>query len=188
LPQGEAARHQARIGAAVIDKDAYKAEEAAVAAKALEDYNGKWNEKVNGKPYADDFWGRFSGNYDLSRLNQDKNSAWSRFIDNPTEANKRYAQQIGALADDFYAHNSRLFDGYDAAGKELSGFDDLVTGTAASYLPQFLDQAAAMGTGAAAGGASAWAVPVIGPALGMQAGAIAGSGLYSYNQMRKGGL
>ncbi|HWQ51387.1 MAG TPA: colicin D domain-containing protein [Terriglobales bacterium] len=175
---------QARIGATVTDKDTYEAEEAAVAAKKSKSYNDIWNEKVTGQPYANDFWGRLAGNYDLSRLNQDENDAWSRYIDDPTEANRAYAGQIGRLADELYANSEYIFDDYDAAGNERSYFDREVAAAAAAYLPQFLDQIAAMGTGAAAGGAGGWAVPVIGPLIGAQAGAVAGSGVYSYNQMR----
>lgn len=128
-----------------------------------------------GRQYDASLLGQARASYEIGRLSQDAGKAYNEYLNNPTEANLRYAQQTDRLLDEAQENNREAL-AYDAG--KLSVF----TQDYAQYLPQFFDQ---LGYQAVGGGMGALAgLAAANPALGAKAGAVAASGLYSYQTMR----
>lgn len=129
-----------------------------------------------GKTYEDNFIGQFGASYALGRMRQDESLAWNKYLDQPTEENRAYAQAISQLIAQFETENADTLDD-DATLPWISQ-------SLANYLPQFWDQVQYGAVGAIGGAAAGSAVPVLGTAAGIKAGITAASGLYSYQTMR----
>ena len=129
-----------------------------------------------GKTYEDNFFGQFGASYALGRMRQDESLAWNKYLDQPTEENRAYAQAISQLIAQFETENADTLDD-DATLPWISQ-------SLANYLPQFWDQVQYGAVGAIGGAAAGSAVPVLGTAAGIKAGITAASGLYSYQTMR----
>lgn len=129
-----------------------------------------------GKTYEDNFFGQFGASYALGRMRQDESLAWNKYLEDPTEENRAYAEAIGQLANKFEQENKATL-APDATLPWISQ-------SLANYLPQFWDQVQYRAVGAIGGAAAGSAVPVLGTATGIKAGITAASGLYSYQTMR----
>lgn len=129
-----------------------------------------------GKTYDDNFIGQFGASYTLGRLTQDESLAWNKYLDNPTEANRAYAEAIGQVISAFQLENQEVL----ADDATLPW----VSQSLANYLPQFVDQVKYGAVGAVSGGTVGSVIPVIGTAAGIKAGITAASGVYSYQTMR----
>lgn len=129
-----------------------------------------------GKTYEDNFFGQFGASYALGRMRQDESLAWNKYMEDPTEENRAYAEAIGQLANKFEQEN--------AATLAPDATLPWISQSLANYLPQFLDQVQYGAVGAIGGAAAGSAVPVLGTAAGIKAGITAASGLYSYQTMR----
>lgn len=129
-----------------------------------------------GKTYEDNFFGQFGASYALGRMRQDESLAWNKYLEDPTEENRAYAEAIGQLANKFEQENKATL-APDATLPWISQ-------SLANYLPQFWDQVQYGAVGAIGGAAAGSAVPVLGTATGIKAGITAASGLYSYQTMR----
>lgn len=129
-----------------------------------------------GKTYDDNFLGQFGASYTLGRLTQDESLAWNKYLDNPTEANRAYAEAIGQVISAFQLENQEVL----ADDATLP----LVSQSLANYLPQFADQVKYGAVGAVSGGTVGSVIPVLGTAAGIKAGITAASGVYSYQTMR----
>ena len=129
-----------------------------------------------GKTYEDNFFGQFGASYALGRMRQDESLAWNKYIDEPTEENRAYAEAISQLIAQFETENADTLDD-DATMPWISQ-------SLANYLPQFWDQVQYGAVGAIGGAAAGSAVPVLGTSAGIKAGITAASGLYSYQTMR----
>lgn len=129
-----------------------------------------------GKTYEDNFFGQFGASYALGRMRQDESLAWNKYLEDPTEENRAYAEAIGQLANKFEQENKATL----APDATLPW----VSQSLANYLPQFWDQVQYGAVGAIGGAAAGSAVPVLGTATGIKAGITAASGLYSYQTMR----
>lgn len=129
-----------------------------------------------GKTYEDNFFGQFGASYALGRMRQDESLAWNKYLEDPTEENRTYAEAIGQLANKFEQENKATL----APDATLPW----VSQSLANYLPQFWDQVQYGAVGAIGGAAAGSAVPVLGTAAGIKAGITAASGLYSYQTMR----
>ena len=98
---------------------------------------------------SDTFLGQFASNYGVGRLSQTQGLAWNAYLDDPTESNKKAAQEIDALLADYSKRNATALD---EQGRKLA----VVSQSLANYLPQFQDQiGATVKGGIAAGIASA---------------------------------
>ena len=128
------------------------------------------------KTFDDNFFGQFGASYALGRMRQDESLAWNKYLEDPTEENRAYAEAIGQLANKFEQENKATL----APDATLPW----VSQSLANYLPQFADQVKYSAVGAIGGGAAGSAVPVLGTAAGIKAGITAASGLYSYQTMR----
>ena len=145
----------------------------------------EYYEKYSTTTYDDNFIGQFKANKDVGRLNQDINAAYNEYLQNPTETNRKYADALALLEQQFQTNNQAALDDEGAVLP-------WITQSAAGYLPQLWDQTkATVGGGAAGalGGAGVGSViPVVGTGTGAvwgaRAGAVAASGVYSYGQMR----
>ena len=129
------------------------------------------------KKYKDNFIGQTKANYTVGRMGQDSAAAWNRYLTQPTEANRKYAESIDAAMEKFQkANKETLAD--DATLPWISQ-------SFAQYVPQLMDQAkyAAAGTisGALAGTAL---LPGGGTLAGARAGYVAGMGMHSYEMMK----
>lgn len=129
------------------------------------------------KKYKDNFIGQTKANYTVGRMGQDSAAAWNRYLTQPTEANRKYAESIDAAMEKFQkANKETLAD--DATLPWISQ-------SFAQYVPQLMDQAkyAAAGTisGALAGTAL---LPGGGTLAGARAGYVAGMGMQSYEMMK----
>ena len=129
-----------------------------------------------GKTYDDNFIGQFGASYTLGRLTQDESLAWNKYLDNPTEANRAYAEAIGQVISAFQLENQEVL----ADDATLPW----VSQSLANYLPQFADQVKYGAVGAMSGGTVGSVIPVLGTAAGIKAGITAASGVYSYQTMR----
>lgn len=129
-----------------------------------------------GKTYDDNFIGQFGASYTLGRLTQDESLAWNKYLDNPTEANRAYAEAIGQVISAFQLENQEVL----ADDATLPW----VSQSLANYLPQFVDQVKYGAVGAVSGGTVGSVIPVLGTAAGIKAGITAASGVYSYQTMR----
>lgn len=129
-----------------------------------------------GKTFDDNFFGQFGASYALGRMRQDESLAWNKYLEDPTEENRAYAEAIGQLANKFEQEN--------AATLAPDATLPWVSQSLANYLPQFADQVKYSAVGAIGGAAVGSAVPVLGTATGIKAGITAASGLYSYQTMR----
>lgn len=129
-----------------------------------------------GKTYDDNFIGQFGASYTLGRLTQDESLAWNKYLDNPTEANRAYAEAIGQVISAFQLENQEVL----ADDATLPW----VSQSLANYLPQFVDQVKYGAVGAVSGGTVGSVIPIIGTAAGIKAGITAASGVYSYQTMR----
>lgn len=129
-----------------------------------------------GKTYDDNFIGQFGASYTLGRLTQDESLAWNKYLDNPTEENRAYAEAIGQVISAFQLENQEVL----ADDATLPW----VSQSLANYLPQFVDQVKYGAVGAVSGGTVGSVIPVIGTAAGIKAGITAASGVYSYQTMR----
>lgn len=129
-----------------------------------------------GKTYDDNFIGQFGASYTLGRLTQDESLAWNKYLDNPTEANRAYAEAIGQVISAFQLENQEVL----ADDATLPW----VSQSLANYLPQFADQVKYGAVGAVSGGTVGSVIPVLGTAAGIKAGITAASGVYSYQTMR----
>lgn len=130
----------------------------------------------DGKTFDDNFFGQFGASYALGRMRQDESLAWNKYLEDPTEENRAYAEAIGQLANKFEQENEATL----APDATLPW----VSQSLANYLPQLADQVKYSAVGAIGGGAAGSAVPVLGTAAGIKAGITAASGLYSYQTMR----
>ncbi|MBP5165714.1 MAG: hypothetical protein ILP09_00470 [Oscillospiraceae bacterium] len=144
--------------------------------KKLLDYVNKYDAKTS-KTRKDTFGGQFGANYTLGRLTQDSSLAWDKYLSEPDERNRVRAEVISRLVDQMRENNVEALDDENVKLPWLS--KDL-----ANYLPQLIDQLEYEAAGAVAGGLGGSVIPGVGTAAGMKAGAIAGSGLYSYKTMR----
>lgn len=131
-------------------------------------------DKYHGRKYDDNFGGQFMASNTVGRLSQDQSMAWSKYLDNPSPENRKYAETIDQLIQQFQENNIATLD-EDAQAKWISQ-------SLAGYLPQLQDQLIHQGIGGLAGGAVGLLVG--NPVAGAKAGAIAGSGKYSYDTMR----
>lgn len=108
-------------------------------------------------------------NISTARASLDKNKAWSAYMHNPTEFNKKYAESM-----------TRAYERHAEADKDIINRDDdignLVTEHLASYLPQAYDQFRYQLPGAVFGA-------LIGGGTGMKAGRVIGNTVYSYETM-----
>lgn len=129
-----------------------------------------------GKTYEDNFFGQFGASYALGRMRQDESLAWNKYLDQPTEENRAYAQAISQLIAQFETENADTLD--------ENATLPWISQSLANYLPQFWDQVQYGAVGAIGGAAAGSAVPVLGTAAGIKAGITAASGLYSYQTMR----
>lgn len=129
-----------------------------------------------GKTYDDNFIGQFGASYTLGRLTQDESLAWNKYLDNPTEENRAYAEAIGQVISTFQLENQEVL----ADDATLPW----VSQSLANYLPQFADQVKYGAVGAVSGGTVGSVIPVLGTAAGIKAGITAASGVYSYQTMR----
>ena len=129
-----------------------------------------------GKTFDDNFFGQFGASYALGRMRQDESLAWNKYLEDPTEENRAYAEAIGQLANKFEQENEATL----APDATLPW----VSQSLANYLPQLADQVKYSAVGAIGGAAAGSAVPVLGTATGIKAGITAASGLYSYQTMR----
>ena len=129
-----------------------------------------------GKTYDDNFIGQFGASYTLGRLTQDESLAWNKYLDNPTEENRAYAEAIGQVISAFQLENQEVL----ADDATLPW----VSQSLANYLPQFADQVKYGAVGAVSGGTVGSVIPVLGTAAGIKAGITAASGVYSYQTMR----
>ena len=129
-----------------------------------------------GKTYEDNFFGQFGASYALGRMRQDESLAWNKYLDQPTEENKAYAQAISQLISKFETENADTLD--------ENATLPWISQSLANYLPQLWDQVQYGAVGAIGGAAAGSAVPVLGTATGIKAGITAASGLYSYQTMR----
>lgn len=129
-----------------------------------------------GKTYDDNFIGQFGASYTLGRLTQDESLAWNKYLDNPTEENRAYAEAIGQVISAFQLENQEVL----ADDATLPW----VSQSLANYLPQFVDQVKYGAVGAVSGGTVGSVIPVLGTAAGIKAGITAASGVYSYQTMR----
>lgn len=130
----------------------------------------------DGKTFDDNFFGQFGASYALGRMRQDESLAWNKYLEDPTEENRAYAEAIGQLANKFEQENEATL----APDATLPW----VSQSLANYLPQLADQVKYSAVGAIGGGAAGSAIPVLGTAAGIKAGITAASGLYSYQTMR----
>lgn len=110
--------------------------------------------------------GQASANYSMGRMQQDSSRAWNKYLENPTPENRQYAETVDRTMQE-YAENNK-----DVLARETAL--SWITEDLAQYAPQLIDQTVATAYGGA-----------IGLGVGMpRAGAMAGSGLYSYKTMR----
>ena len=125
--------------------------------------------KYTGKEFKDNFWGQFGANYTMGRLGQDSSMAWNKYLDDPTEQNRRDAETIDQLITEIQLNN----------GDTLADDGTLpwISKTLANYIPQFLDQMKYSGSLGAVGA-------LTGNPKGVKAGIVMGSGVYSYMTMR----
>ena len=128
------------------------------------------------KNYKDNFFGQFGANYTQGRLSQDSASAWNDYLTMPTEENRKKAETIDAILEQFQTRNYETLK--DDANLPL------LSQSLAGYLPQLVDQTKATMSGGLVGAGVGSAVPVVGTLTGAKAGATAASGMYSYNTMR----
>lgn len=130
------------------------------------------------KSYDDTLSGQFGANYAVGRLTQDSSLAWSEYLDNPTEKNRKYAEALDATLQQF---STRNFEALDDENVKMSW----VSKSLANYLPQFLDQTGYAVKGALVGAvAGTAAAPGVGTVRGIKAGITVSSGVYSYKTMR----
>ena len=122
-----------------------------------------------------EFGDQFSANYDLSRLQQDSYKAWNDYVISGKEEDRVWAEKLDSLINTFQSNNIETLT-EDARLPWISR-------TMANYLPQLIDQTKASAAGVATGLAASMFVPVATPVLA-KAGAVAGSGAYSYSTMR----
>lgn len=118
------------------------------------------------------FMGRFESNLDMGRLSQDEARAWNAVRKEDTVSNRKLAQGISDVKNLYAINNSEALAANGLISKSLAG-----------YLPQFKDQLGAQIKGAAAGGLAGSAIPGLGTAAGIKIGAVAATGLQSYEQM-----
>lgn len=167
-------RENPKVGIEQVQKNLQAQEEI----RALE----REKERINyiranaGKTFDDNFFGQFGASYALGRMRQDESLAWNKYLEDPTEENRAYAEAIGQLANKFEQENEATL----APDATLPW----VSQSLANYLPQFADQVKYSAVGAIGGAAAGSAVPVLGTAAGIKAGITAASGLYSYQTMR----
>ncbi len=122
-----------------------------------------------------EFGDQFSANYDLGRLQQDSYKAWNDYVISGKEEDRVWAETLDSLINTFQSNNIETLT-EDARLPWISR-------TMANYLPQLIDQTKASAAGVATGLAASMFVPVATPVL-VKAGAVAGSGAYSYSTMR----
>lgn len=125
--------------------------------------------KYTGKEFKDNFWGQFGANYTMGRLGQDSSMAWNKYLDDPTEQNRRDAETIDQLITEMQLNNE------DTLADD--GTLPWISKTLANYIPQFLDQMKYSGSLGAVGA-------LTGNPKGVKAGIVMGSGVYSYMTMR----
>ena len=125
--------------------------------------------KYTGKEFKDNFWGQFGANYTMGRLGQDSSIAWNKYLDDPTEQNRRDAETIDQLITEIQLNNE------DTLADD--GTLPWISKTLANYIPQFLDQMKYSGSLGAVGA-------LTGNPKGVKAGIVMGSGVYSYMTMR----
>ena len=128
------------------------------------------------RTYEDKFTGQFSANKTLGRLTQDENMAWNNYMISSTPENLGKAEATSAAKEKFIKNNKSTI----ANDASLP----LISQSLARYIPQLTDQLGAQIAGGVAGGVIGSAMPAVGTAVGIKAGAIAASGVYSYNNMR----
>ena len=135
-------------------------------------------QKIYTEGYKDTIIGQYGANRKLGRLTQDVNLAANEFLDHPTEANWKHVQRLQSQIGAHTVVNATALD-------DIFAVAPIVTKEFAQYAPQFWDQQKA----SFAYGAM-FAVPGIlsmNPAVIQKlynAGAILGSGAYSYKTMR----
>ena len=128
-------------------------------------FGDKWN----------NFWQQSRANYDVGRIGQDVNQAYTDYLNSGRYEDRNYAQALAQLDADFQRRNAAVLDNENQVLPWISQ-------SAANYVPQFIDQTKAQLGGGAIGAAAGLFVG--NPIAGAKAGAVAGSGKYSYDQMR----
>ena len=129
--------------------------------------------RYSDKHYDDSFFGQFQANYAQGRLAQNEAYAWNAY--KTSDEAEQNAMDASLALQAFQKGNQEALDD-DATLPWISQ-------SLAGYLPQFVDQTKAQIGGGLAGAAAGSLVPVLGTATGAKAGAVAASGLYSYNTM-----
>lgn len=122
---------------------------------------------------ADNFRGSFGANYKVGRLTQDSNAAWNQYMVSGDEDDKRYAEFLDQVLAIYQENNRSALED-----------DGLIKKSFAGYLPQFLDQTEATLAGGITGAGIGGIGGIGGAVTGFKVGAVAGSGAYSYNNMR----
>ena len=122
--------------------------------------------------HRDSFSGQFDANMELGRLSQDQGRAWSAYLDDPSDINRKQAELQDEAIRAFLLRNGAALDDEGVVGSWLS--KDL-----ASNLPQQMDQLKAKAGGAVVGGIAG---ALAGPA-GIKKGIKVGSTLASGQQM-----
>jgi len=137
---------------------------------------GKYDrlDRIRNTKQADDFFGQFWSNYDIGQLGQDEALAWNDYLNNPTDANRKYAESIGIAREDYMRANAEALNDEGTVLPWIS--KDL-----AQYLPQFIGQNIAGIKGFGVGSLSGTAIPIVGTALGGKAGYVAGRAAYGYD-------
>lgn len=116
--------------------------------------------------HRDSFSGQFDANMELGRLSQDQGRAWSAYLDDPSDINRKQAELQDEAIRAFLLRNGAALDDEGVVGSWIS--KDL-----ASNLPQRMDQLKAGAGGAAVGGIAG---SLLGPA-GIKKGIKWGSSL-----------
>lgn len=128
--------------------------------EALDYYNQYNNQQAKTK---------FGANYTSGRIGQDESLAWNEYLNHPTDANRRYAETLSELSEQYQTNNAEMM-------KKNDSIASLITEDLARYVPQFVDQmkyeALPMLFGAVAGGER-----------GMKIGRLIGAAAYSWETM-----
>ena len=65
----------------------------------------QYTDKLRNTTYADNAVGQFKASYTAGRAGQDISRAWSRYLSDPSEANKRYARELEQAYAEFEENN-----------------------------------------------------------------------------------
>ena len=151
--------YQAKEGQDLLENAKILANEGRIK-EALDYYNQYNNQQARTK---------FGANYTSGRIGQDESLAWNEYLNHPSDANRRYAETLSALSEQYQTNNAEMM-------KKNDSIASLITEDLARYVPQFVDQmkyeALPMLFGAMVGGDK-----------GMKLGRLIGSAAYSWETM-----